>query len=226
MIKILLIEDDVRVASFIEKGLIENLFQVKVVSEGFTGVKEAMANNYDLIILDVMLPGMEGFEVCKLLRKRKIIIPIIFLSALDSPEEKVRGLKCGADDYLSKPFLFDELLARIQAQIRRIEFSKGVVEFQKYGGVTINMDEQSAMRDGQSLELSQLEFKLLVFLMKNREKAISRIAIAQSVWNIQFDYTTNTVDVYINFLRKKLDKGFAKPLIHTIKGTGYMLKEK
>jgi DNA-binding response OmpR family regulator len=218
MIKILLIED--------EKGLIENLFQVKVVSEGFTGVKEAMANNYDLIILDVMLPGMEGFEVCKLLRKRKIIIPIIFLSALDSPEEKVRGLKCGADDYLSKPFLFDELLARIQAQIRRIEFSKGVVEFQKYGGVTINMDEQSAMRDGQSLELSQLEFKLLVFLMKNREKAISRIAIAQSVWNIQFDYTTNTVDVYINFLRKKLDKGFAKPLIHTIKGTGYMLKEK
>lgn len=226
MIKILLIEDDVRVASFIEKGLIENLFQVKVVSEGFTGVKEAMANNYDLIILDVMLPGMEGFEVCKLLRKRKIIIPIIFLSALDSPEEKVRGLKCGADDYLSKPFLFDELLARIQAQIRRIEFSKGVVEFQRYGGVTINMDEQSAMRDGQSLELSQLEFKLLVFLMKNREKAISRIAIAQSVWNIQFDYTTNTVDVYINFLRKKLDKGFAKPLIHTIKGTGYMLKEK
>ncbi|WP_199120189.1 response regulator transcription factor [Pedobacter sp. ASV28] len=226
MIKILLIEDDVRVASFIEKGLIENLFQVKVVSEGFTGVKEAMANNYDLIILDVMLPGMEGFEVCKLLRKRKIIIPIIFLSALDSPEEKVRGLKCGADDYLSKPFLFDELLARIQAQIRRIEFSKGVVEFQKYGGVTINMDEQSAMRDEQSLELSQLEFKLLVFLMKNREKAISRIAIAQSVWNIQFDYTTNTVDVYINFLRKKLDKGFAKPLIHTIKGTGYMLKEK
>lgn len=226
MTKILLTEDDSRIASFVYKGLTENLFQVKVVNNGLESIKEASENSFDIIILDIMLPDIDGFEVCKLLRKRKIITPILILSALDSPEEKVKGLQSGADDYLSKPFLFEELLARIQAQMRRIEFSKGIVEFQRYGGVEINMDEQSASREGKELELSPLEYKLLLFFMKNREKALSRIAIAQAVWNIQFDYTTNTVDVYINFLRKKLDKGFSQPLLHTIKGTGYMLKQK
>lgn len=226
MVKILLVEDDTRVASFVNQGLTENLYQVKTVNTGTEAVQEAMVNEYDVIILDIMLPDMDGFQICNLLRRRKLITPIIILSALDSPEEKVKGLQSGADDYLSKPFLFDELLARINAQLRRMEFSKGIIEFQRYAGVEINVDEQSATRDGKELNLSPLEYKLLLFFMKNREKALSRVSIAQSVWNIHFDYTTNTVDVYINFLRKKLDKGFSQPLLHTVKGTGYMLKAK
>lgn len=226
MVSILLIEDDKRVASFIHKGLTEKSYQVQVAGTGLEAIDNALSFSYDIIILDVMLPDMTGFEVCKILRKRKNLSPIIILSALDSPEEKVEGLKAGADDYLSKPFLFDELLARIQAQMRRIEFNKGIVDIQSYGGVTINVDEQSAARDGTILELSPLEYKLLLYLMRNREKALSRIQIAQSVWNANFDSNTNVVDVYINFLRKKLDRGFSHPLIHTIKGTGYMFKLK
>lgn len=226
MSKILLSEDDPRVASFIEKGLSENLYQVKVVDNGRDAVNEISINEYDILILDIMLPDMDGFEVCKLIRKRKITTPIIILSALDSSEEKVKGLTCGADDYLSKPFLFDELLARIKSQLRRVEFGRGIFEFQEYAGIHVNMEEQSATRDGKVLDLSPREFKLLVFLMKNREKAISRASISQAVWNLDFDFTSNTVDVYINYLRKKLDKGFPQPLIHTIKGTGYMLKQK
>lgn len=226
MVRILLVEDDIRVASFINQGLTENLYQVKTVHNGADAIREVMVNEFDMIILDVMLPDMDGFQICSLLRKREIITPILILSALDTPEEKIKGLQSGADDYLAKPFLFEELLARINAQLRRIEFSKGIIEFQRYAGVEINLNEQSARRDGKELNLSPLEYKLLLFFMKNREKALSRVSIAQAVWNIQFDYTTNTVDVYINFLRKKLDKGFSQPLLHTVKGTGYMLKAK
>lgn len=135
-------------------------------------------------------------------------------------------MQAGADDYLAKPFLFEELLARINAQLRRAEFSNGILDFQSYAGVEINMKEQSASRDGKELNLSSRELKLLIFFMKNREKALSRISIAQAVWNIDFDTTSNTVDVYINYLRNKIDKNFPTPLIHTIKGTGYMLKNK
>ncbi len=226
MNRILVTEDDLKVASFIRKGLEENLYQVKVVHTGFEAINEATDNEYDAIILDVMLPDIYGFEVCKILRRRKNISPIIILSALNSPEEKVEGLKAGADDYLSKPFLFEELLARIQAQLRRIEFSKGIIEFQNYGGVIINVDEQSASRDGKELSLSPLEYKLLLYFMRNREKALDRQRIAQAVWSMDFDTSTNVVDVYVNFLRKKLDKEFDQPLIHTIKGTGYMFKQK
>lgn len=226
MAKILLTEDDARVASFIRKGLVENMHQVKVVHTGLDAVNEALDEEYDIIILDIMLPDLDGFEVCTLLRKRKNTTPIIILSAMDTPEEKVTGLKCGADDYLSKPFLFDELLARIQAQLRRVSFGKGIIDFQQYAGVEINMAEQSASRDGRVLDLSPREFKLLLFFMKNREKVLSRTSIAQAVWNVHFDFTSNTVDVYINYLRKKLDKNFSQPLIHTVKGAGYMLKQK
>ncbi|MFD2520331.1 response regulator transcription factor [Emticicia soli] len=226
MANILLIEDDKRVASFIHKGLTEKSYLVKIVDNGFEGVEEAMSYPYDVIILDIMLPDIYGFEVCKILRKRKNLSPIIILSSLDSPEEKVEGLKAGADDYLSKPFLFEELLARIQAQLRRVEFNKGMVDIQKYAGVVINADEQSATRDGKPLNLSPLEYKLLLYFMRNRERALSRIQIVQAVWDLNFDTNTNVVDVYINFLRKKLDKDFSQPLIHTIKGTGYMFKMK
>lgn len=226
MNRILLTEDDTRVASFIQKGLEENLFQVKVAPNGKEAVKLVMNHEFDVIILDIMLPDMSGFEVCSLIRSRRITTPIIILSALDTPEEKIEGLESGADDYLSKPFLFDELLARIRAQLRRMEFSAGVIDYQRYAGVEINIKEQSATRDGILLNLSPREFKLLVFLMKNREKALSRISIAQAVWDMDFDSYSNTIDVYINYLRNKIDKKFSQPLIHTIKGTGYMLKQK
>jgi len=226
MNKILLVEDDPRVASFITRGLEEHLYEVKTISKGFEAIKEVMENHFSIIILDIMLPDITGFEVCEVLRNRKIVVPILILSALDTPHEKVKGLQSGADDYLAKPFLFEELLARINAQLRRAEFSTGVFDFQSYSGVEINMKEQSASRDGKELNLSSRELKLLIFFMKNREKALARIEIAQAVWKIDFDSTSNTVDVYINYLRNKVDKNFPYPLIHTIKGTGYMFKKK
>ncbi|WP_316633514.1 response regulator transcription factor [uncultured Flavobacterium sp.] len=226
MNRVLLVEDDPRVASFILRGLEEHLYQVKSVSKGYDAINEVMENDFDIIILDIMLPDITGFEVCEVLRNRKIIVPILILSALDTPHEKVKGLQSGADDYLAKPFLFEELLARINAQLRRAEFSSGILDFQSYAGIEINMKEQSATRDGKELNLSSRELKLLIFFMKNRETALSRIAIAQAVWSIDLDMNSNTVDVYINYLRNKLDKNFATPLIHTIKGTGYMLKQK
>ncbi|WP_119080055.1 response regulator transcription factor [Chitinophaga alhagiae] len=226
MNRILLTEDDSRVASFIKKGLEENMYLVKVAANGEDALQEATLNEYDIIILDIMLPELDGFEVCSLLRKRGNTAPVIMLSALNTPEEKVRGLQCGADDYLSKPFLFEELLARINAQLRRMEFNRGIVDFQRYGGVEINIAEQSATRQGKELQLSPRELKLLAFMVRNREKALSRVQIAQSVWDIHFSSNTNIVDVYINYLRGKLDKGFPHPLIHTVKGRGYMLKLK
>lgn len=226
MSKILLIEDDPRVSSFIVRGLEEQLYVVKAISKGFEGLNEVMNNTYDVIILDIMLSDITGFDVCEAIRKRKIITPILIVSALDSPEEKIRGLEAGADDYLAKPFLFDELLARIKAQLRRTDFSKGIVDFQSYAGIEINLKEQTAARLGIKLNLSSRELKLLIFFMKNREIALSRTAIAQAVWDIELDMKTNTVDVYINYLRNKVDKNFDFPLIHTVKGTGYMLKKK
>lgn len=226
MNKVLLVEDDPRVASFITRGLEEQMYQVKNVSKGFDAISEATENTYDIIILDIMLSDISGFEVCEVLRNRKIIVPILILSALDTPQEKVKGLKAGADDYLAKPFLFEELLARINAQLRRTEFSSGVLDFQSYAGIKINMKEQSASRDGKELNLSSRELKLLIFFMKNRETALSRIAIAEAVWQMDLDMSINTVDVYINYLRNKVDKNFSFPLVHTIKGTGYMLKDK
>ena len=226
MNRILLTEDDSRVASFIKKGLEENMYLVKVAGNGEEALEEATRHEYDIIILDIMLPGADGVEVCSMLRKRGNTAPVIMLSALNTPEEKVRGLQGGADDYLSKPFLFEELLARINAQLRRVEFNRGIVDFQRYAGVEINIAEQSASRQGKELQLSPREFKLLAFMIRNREKALSRMQIAQSVWDIHFSSNTNVVDVYINYLRGKLDKGFSHPLIHTVKGRGYMLKEK
>jgi two-component system copper resistance phosphate regulon response regulator CusR len=226
MSRILLIEDDPRVSSFIIRGLEEQLYEVTAFSKGFDALNDVMKNDYDVIILDIMLGDIVGFDVCEAIRRRKIITPILILSALDSPQEKIRGLQAGADDYLAKPFLFDELLARIKAQLRRTDFSNGILDFQSYAGIEINLKEQIATRDGIELNLSSRELKLLIFFMKNRETALSRDAIAQAVWNIELDMNTNTVDVYINYLRNKMDKNFDFPLIHTVKGTGYMLKWK
>lgn len=226
MANVLLVEDDGRVASFIKKGLEENLYTVTRVENGAGAIYEATTQEYEVVILDIMLPDMDGFEVCTTLRKRKNTVPIIMLSALDAPEEKIKGLQCGADDYLAKPFLFEELLARINAQFRRMEFARGIIDAQQYADVEINITEQSAKRMGKELSLSPREFKLLVFLMRNRERVLSRTSISQAVWDIHFSSNTNVVDVYINYLRNKLDKNFSVPLIHTVKGRGYLFKYK
>jgi two-component system copper resistance phosphate regulon response regulator CusR len=226
MVKILLIEDDRRLASFIRKGLEEQLFSVTCVSSGYEALAVTQDIYFDLIILDIMLPDVSGFQICTAIRERKITSPLIILSALDNPEEKVKGLQAGADDYLGKPFHFEELLARINAQLRRKSFEKGILDVQKYADLEVNIAEQGAKRAGKNILLSPREYKLLLFLLNNRERVVSRTQIAEAVWDIHFNTHTNVVDVYINYLRNKIDKGFAAPLIHTVKGRGYMLKQK
>ncbi|MDM8176998.1 response regulator transcription factor [Olivibacter sp. 47] len=226
MVKILLIEDDGRLASFIRKGLEEQLFSVTCVSSGYEALAVTQDIYFDLIILDIMLPDVSGFQICTAIRERKITSPLIILSALDNPEEKVKGLQAGADDYLGKPFHFEELLARINAQLRRKSFEKGILDVQKYADLEVNIAEQGAKRAGKNILLSPREYKLLLFLLNNRERVVSRTQIAEAVWDIHFNTHTNVVDVYINYLRNKIDKGFAAPLIHTVKGRGYMLKQK
>lgn len=226
MARILLVEDDGRVASFIHKGLEEHAHTVLRVDEGYEAVRVAATHDFDVVILDVMLPDLDGFNVCKILREKKINTPILMLSALDSTNNKVTGLGAGADDYLAKPFHFDELLARIQAQMRRMAFQKGISDTHRYADIEINGAEMSAKREGKTLSLSPREFKLLAFLMENRERTLSRVQIAEAVWDIHFDRGTNIVDVYINYLRNKVDKGFGFPLIHTVKGRGYLFKDK
>lgn len=226
MTKILLIEDDHRLSSFIKKGLEEQLFSVTRVASGYEALAVTQDIQFDLIILDIMLPDVSGLQLCTVLRARKIISPLIILSALGSPEEKVKGLQAGADDYLGKPFHFEELLARINAQLRRKSFEKGILDRQKYADLEVNIAEQSAKRAGKSISLSPREYKLLLFLLNHRERVVSRTQIAEAVWDIHFNTHTNVVDVYINYLRNKIDKGFPYPLIQTIKGRGYMLKQK
>jgi len=224
MAKILLIEDDDHLASFMLKGLAEQLYSVSRAGNGYEALAITKDIIFDLIILDIMLPDMSGFQVCETLRERKITTAIIILSALDTTDEKIKGLQAGADDYLSKPFHFEELLARINAQLRRKSFEKGITDTQKYADLELNIAQQSAKRAGKTIFLSPREYKLLLFLLNNRERVVSRTQIAEAVWDIHFNTHTNVVDVYINYLRNKVDKGFAFPLIHTVKGRGYLFK--
>ncbi|WP_276496488.1 response regulator transcription factor [Pontibacter litorisediminis] len=226
MMKCLLVEDDARVASFIEEGLSDKGFQVDQVADGYEAVRKISNNEYDVVILDIMLPGIDGFEICKITRKRNIASIIIILSALGDPEEKVKGLEAGADDFMSKPFHFKELLARINAHIRRKQLEQGVFEADKYADLEVNVEQNVVKRAGKEITLTPREFNLLLYLLRNREKVLSRVEIAQAVWDIHFSSNTNVVDVYINYLRNKIDKDFSFKLIHTIKGRGYMLAQK
>ncbi|CAM3799278.1 response regulator transcription factor [Pontibacter korlensis] len=226
MMKCLLVEDDARVASFIEEGLTDKSFQVDRVADGYEAVSKISNNEYDVVILDIMLPGLDGYEICKITRKRNIASIIIILSALGDPEEKVKGLEAGADDFMSKPFHFKELLARINAHIRRKQLEQGIFEADKYADLEVNVEQNIIKRAGKEITLTPREFNLLLYLLRNREKVLSRVEIAQAVWDIHFSSNTNVVDVYINYLRNKIDKDFAFKLIHTIKGRGYMLAQK
>lgn len=219
--RILLVEDQRKTAQFIRKGLAEQGYAVDVIAHGHDAETQARVHDYDLIILDVMLPGQDGLQVCQNLRRQKIHTPILMLTALTSTDDKVKGLDSGADDYLGKPFEFTELLARIRALVRRHQGAKPKL---KIADLEMDVTERKVLRGGEAIELTSKEFALLEFLMQNAGKVVTRTAITEHVWDIHFDSESNVIDVYINFLRKKIDQG-RKKLLHTVVGTGYVLRE-
>ncbi|MFH1640818.1 MAG: response regulator transcription factor [Candidatus Omnitrophota bacterium] len=221
--RILLVEDEERIASFIARGLKEDHYVVDVAKDGEKGLYMAEMNEYDLIILDIMLPGKDGISICKELRSKGRDLPILMLSAKDTPDDKARGLNFGADDYLAKPFVFKELLARIRALLRRHKPSQGAIL--KVADLELNQLTHKVTRQGKELDLTSKEYSLLEYLMLNSGKVITRTMISEHVWHEDFDSFTNVIDVFMNYLRNKVDKDFKKPLIYTIRGSGYCLKE-
>jgi DNA-binding response OmpR family regulator len=221
---VLLIEDENKVASFIKKGLEENSYHVSIASDGDIGISLAQNMYFDVVILDVRLGDTNGFEVCKAIRENNKIIPILMLTALGSISDKLQGFQLGADDYLVKPFEFDELLARMKALTKRTKFTQSESSTIRIADLELNTETKVVKRKNKVIELTAKEFFLLEYMVKNRDKVISRQDIAQNIWNIYFDTGTNVIDVYVNFLRKKIDKGFEPKLIHTVVGMGYILK--
>lgn len=222
---ILLIEDDKRISDFVIKGLEENGFSVTLAITGEIAREMVSENDWDIILMDIMLPGIDGIQLTKLIRFKKNHTPILVLSALDDADDKVAALDSGADDYLVKPFHFKELISRINALTRRTKFNYKEKE-QVYicHNLKVNLDEHSVFQNENPIDLSPREYKLLLFLLENKNKVVSRTQILNAVWGINYDNNTNVVDVYISYLRNKIDENQHK-FIHTIKGTGYMLKE-
>ena len=223
--QILIIEDEKRVASFIKKGLEEDGFQVEVAYDGLMGKKMALSSKYDLIILDINLPQINGYEVCKEIRNHNSSIPIIMLTALGTMEDKLEGFDAGSDDYIVKPFEFKELLARVKVFLKRLGNGMQNSNILKMADLEMNIDSKTVSRAGKKIDLSAKEFQLLEFLMRHKNKVVSRAEIAEKVWEITFDTGTNIIDVYVNFLRNKIDKNFTPKLIHTNFGMGYIMKE-
>ena len=231
MKRILLIEDEISVVTFIKKGLTEEGYEVSVSLTGEVGFQMASSFQYDLIILDIMLPDKNGLEVCKAIRQKNVKTPILFLTALGTTENVVIGLNSGADDYLVKPFKFIELHARINALIRRNEQSgsddsQSPQHIYQIDDLVINDDSKIVTRNNENITLTATEYRLLLALIRNRGKVLSRLDLLESAWDINFDLGTNLVDVYINYLRKKIDAQSPNKLIHTVVGMGYVLKVK
>lgn len=220
---ILLIEDEPEVAAFIKTGLEEQLHHVTVVPNGWEGANVATDLGFDLLILDIVLPGYNGLKVCQHVRAHKKELPILMLTALGSVRDKIEGFENGADDYLTKPFHFEELLARINALTRRRNLVSGKIY--KAADLEVNCDKGTVFRAGSEIALTSKEFTLLEILISNKNKVLSRSEIAGKVWGINFDRGTNIIDVYINYLRTKIDKNYSKKLIQTVIGRGYTLKD-
>lgn len=219
MISILVIEDEKRVADLLKIGLEENGYQVMVAYDGEMGLRFFHTNSFQLIISDIILPKLNGFEVCQQIRKTNEQIPILMLTALGTADDKLEGFDVGADD-----FDFRELLARVRVLLKRRAISSvDVVKEMKYADLTINLERQEVTRNNIPIKLSPKEYSLLVYLVENVEKVVSRVEIAEKVWNTHFDTGTNFIDVYINYLRKKMDKNFDVKLIHTKPGVGFIL---
>lgn len=224
-IRILIVEDHVKMADSICKGLEENGFRTEVAYDGFIGKRMAETNEYNLIILDVNLPQINGYELCAGIRIKNPDVPIIMLTALGSTEDKLLGFEKGADDYIVKPFEFRELLARIKALLKRAQTDIQSHTVLKIADLTMDLDSKTVSRGEVNIELTAKEFALLEYLIKNKGKVISKADIADKIWNINFDTGTNVIEVYVNFLRKKIDRNFPVKLIHTHIGMGYVLKE-
>lgn len=228
MKKVLLVEDDTEVASFIKKGLTEADYEVTIAFDGNTGLQIALSGNFDIIILDIMLPGTNGFEVCRSIRKVNRQVAILILTALGTAENVVIGLESQADDYLVKPFKFIELLARIKSLLRRSEVTGQTAngeEIFQLADLVVNDYTKTVKRGEQTLSLTSTEYRLLLLFIKNPKKVLSRMEILEHVWGVDFNMGTNVVDVYVNYLRKKIDKDKTSRLIHTVIGMGYVLKE-
>jgi DNA-binding response OmpR family regulator len=220
--KILVIEDEKKIATFIKDGLKSEGYAVDISLNGEEGFYKAEECEYDLLILDIMLPGMDGIDITKKLRAAGKTVPILILSARDAVEDRVKGLNAGADDYLVKPFSFDELLARVNAKLRRPK-TKGTAKKLKVGDMVIDHDTREVIRGGKKISLSATEFKLITYLAQNTARVVSRSMILENIWGYDFSPESNIVEVYIKYLRDKIDKGFKKPLIQTVHGAGYRL---
>ncbi len=221
--RILVVEDEEKVASFIRKGLEEERYAVDVALDGEEGLELALINPYDLVILDLMLPKLDGFRVLEKLREEEVSTPVLVLTAKDNLSDKVRGLDVGADDYLTKPFAFAELLARVRALLRRGKPQRSPVL--KVADLALDPAARRVTRAGQTIELTAKEYALLEYFMRHAGQVLTRTMISEHVWDQSFDSYTNVIDVYVNYLRKKVDQGFEPKLIHTIRGVGYTLRE-
>ncbi|MFN8356025.1 MAG: response regulator transcription factor [Spirosomataceae bacterium] len=221
--KILLVEDEERLASFIRKGISAEGYEVVVAFDGRMGLSLFKKDIYDLLILDVNLPQLNGFELCRLIRSENETIPILMLTALDSIADKADGFHAGGDDYLAKPFEFQELLLRIRALTRRNQSKTSQVL--RLADLELNLDSKTVTRAGKRIELTTREYSLMEYMMLNKGKIISRVDISERVWSLNFDSNTNVIDVYVSYLRKKIDKDFSPKLLHTVVGMGYVLRE-
>jgi two-component system copper resistance phosphate regulon response regulator CusR len=223
--RILLVEDEKKIADTLKKGLCEQNYSVEVAYDGISGRDLFESQHFDLVILDINLPGLSGLALCKKIRNRHPNIPIVMLTALNATSDKIEGFDAGADDYIVKPFDFKEVLVRIRALLKRIYQNIIVGNVLKVGDLVINLDSKEVTRGGLGISLTAKEFQLLEYLVRNTNKVVSRADIALNVWDIDFDTKTNVIDVYVNFLRKKLDHDHEKKIIHTQVGVGYILKE-
>jgi len=221
--RILVVEDEAKIAALLKRGLAEEGYEVDLAADGSEGLSLALGRAYDLVVLDIGLPELDGMEVCRELRRKGRLTPVIFLTARDSVHDKVLGLDLGADDYLTKPFAFEELLARVRSLLRKAQ-QKADTRL-RAADLVLDTKTRKVERAGQPIDLSTKEFSLLQYLMENRGTVLSRMDISEKVWDIHFDTTTNVIDVHINRLRKKVDNDFVPKLIQTVRGAGYTLVE-
>jgi DNA-binding response OmpR family regulator len=223
--RILLVEDDKGIVRFVKKGLLENSFSVEVATNGEEGVDSALRMKYDLIVLDILLPKLDGREVLKKLREKEIQTPVVFLTAKDSESDIVKGLNLGADDYLTKPFSFNELLARIQAILRRGKPISSPSRLQ-VANLILEPDGHRVYREKIKIELTPKEYALLEFFMRHPGEIVTRTMISERIFDYHFDTSTNVIDVHVSHLRNKIDKDFEPKLLHTVKGVGYVLEDR
>ena len=223
--KILVIEDEKRVAQFLKKGFQEESYTVEVAADGIQGVQLALTGDYDAIVLDIMLPRKDGFEVLQELRREKVTTPILVLSSKNEVEDRVEGLNLGADDYLPKPFAFSEALARVRSIMRRQQGSEDHASELTLADLKVDLLSRKVTRHEAPIILTTKEFQVLEYLLRNKGRVLSRVILTEHIWDMNFDSETNIVDVVINRLRRKIDDHFSPPLIHTVRGVGYVMRE-